>query len=340
MKLLTGTNKDVIRRAVILLGDQGVGKTLMAGTADTPLFIDAEARAEHTGMPRIVPDQDEKGWDDLVAIARELKNSPKDPSGLGITFRGVDAKTIVVDTIDRCQELLRIKYADMTNDARKKQQFYGVLLDRMLHDFLFPILALPVNIVIVSHTSEKNIDATDESYNRSLGKNNPDTILPEVGLALEGQLRRRLWNHFDHALHMVRKQTGEIVILTTSQKYEGRFLLAKDKTWLFGGKTLKVEFKENKIVADAMAAIFGSMQTAEQHKAMVSKLRSDIMAYAIEKQVMKDKEDKVGAEIVKTKVMSQITLDIDQMTPETVGDVLAKAKGLLDTARPVTEQTS
>lgn len=323
IKVVKKDNKNISRHAVLLLGDSGAGKTRLAATAPSPLFIDSDLGAEGIGVNRVIPET----WEDLLAIVNELKASKRLP-GYGLMFRDMEVKTLVLDTVDSMQELCRRSHEDMIGKPKMKQQFYGKLLDEMLHYLVWPVRDLPCDVVFICHSAEKQLDAVEAEQVEKKGA----SILPETTLALEGSLRKRMLALFDNIFHLINLQDGSKKVLTTSAQYEGRYLIAKDRRWVFGGKPISLGFdKDGNVVSEAFTRIFAEMHKNDARDALISQLKKEAADYAVEKKVMVSKTDAVGGKVLAGIVA---TLKLDDLTEANYATVLADFKSKIDEKAP------
>jgi len=332
-QLIDPKDSHVGRKAIMVIGTPGGGKTLLSSTAPGVLIVDAEGRAEHTHKLRLVPRQDSGGYQELKADIAELKSSKRE--GNHILFRGNKVETVVLDTVDRVQEFVRMHHESTMRS--NKQQFYGKLLDDMMHDIVWPLLSLPINVILVCHTRERGLDIQEEKANKN--RAHDEQVFPEVGLALEGQVRDRLWNYFDNVLHVIKKQNGSTVIITDGKIVEGRYYQAKDKTRMFGGAVIPFTFNEKgEPQTDAIQTIFSGMVSTADTKVLVDTVRKDLLAHAILRGVMQTEADAEGAKTMKVDVMAKLKADLDKVTEKTIAKVTEKGKELIDNIAKSKEQ--
>ena len=153
MKIVKTTDPQAKPSVVMLVyGNGGVGKTTFASTAPKPLLVDCENGAKYFGMRGIKMDvakiQDWKDMDGIFDIAK---------SG--------EYETIIIDPIGELMEKLK-RY--MINKGEKKLIMadgsptiagWGWLKDTM-RSMLKIIRDSGVNLIIVAHVDEKEVDGT------------------------------------------------------------------------------------------------------------------------------------------------------------------------------------
>lgn len=238
------------RVAVIIIGEGGAGKSLLANSRPHTFCLDIEGRAGHTGYAvKYTPTQDESAFDEIATIIADLKRQTPDENGM-LEFQGVKFDTISLDTFDHLQMLYKMGMVGMWNG----QQMYGELGKGMQFGILLPLLSLPVNVIIVCHTGLYDVPTADEQKeNRKAGK----VVYPTVTFALEGAIRQKLNFHFDSVLHLVLTQDGQHKIYPKSRVVDGRFLYAKDTLNIFNNREMLLTFNSDGTVkADALDTIF------------------------------------------------------------------------------------
>jgi hypothetical protein len=196
--------------------------------------------------------------------------------------------------VDHLQALLKTRYADMSN----KQRMYGLLLDGMMNRIIWPLMAIPVNTVLIMHTKNYG-EGNQDDGNRKDPKGSDNGTCPRIDLALEGDLRNKLMRYFDNVLHLVVTQSGEHKIVTSPRVIDGRFLVAKDTLWLLKGETLKLTWKDGKPESSVLTAIFEALMRAQGQPAAISTAKSEWISAAIARGIMKNASDAEGAKRLK-----------------------------------------
>jgi len=335
--LVRAGDKTVARKAVMIIGEPSTMKTLLASTAPGILFLDAEARAEHTKKDRLVPPQDAKGFDAIANDIKTLKSCKYDPSTMSFDYEalllnGLKVKTVVLDTVDRLQEFCRQK--NESGLRGNVQRFYGDLYTQMMHECIWPLLSLPINIILVCHSREYQAEVPEVG-----GKKIKVQQYPTIGLELEGKIKDKLLNYFDVILHLTRKQNGDRLVITDSTIIEGRYYRAKDKTNAFEGKTISFDVSEEGVPDVAlMTQIFESMTGKAEAKAkkdqemteLRGKVREAWLAHAILKGVMVNETDADGGALVKKHVMAPLNDRMKSITAGKVKKLIVDGKALID----------
>ncbi len=145
---LNTPNKDLI------YGVEGVGKSSLASTYPSPLFLDFEGSTDEMDVDRIPIES----WDDFAEVSNLLLKS-KDY---------YDVETVVFDTADWFEPIVISKILkDDGADSITDSKFYGFGAgDRRISEFvksnIFPVLNAFLrsgrNVVIVAHALIKGID--------------------------------------------------------------------------------------------------------------------------------------------------------------------------------------
>lgn len=144
----TGAAEYGTHMKVLLAGRPGAGKTLLASTFPNPFYACAEGGLMSVA-DRDIPFVDVKGSADL----RELRNHLKQPPEVRAQSLGTPVDTIVIDTIDWLQKLLKEERKREKNLDNFDQASWGWLGDK-LAGIVRGFNNLPLNVVFTSHLSE------------------------------------------------------------------------------------------------------------------------------------------------------------------------------------------
>ena len=292
LTVLDSSNTARSRAAIAVLGDPGAGKTLLSATSELPFFLDVEGRASHARVNRVTPQQTASGFSEIAGAIAELKQSKLQPDGT-ISYQGKALKTVVLDSIDHLQALCKMGFAE----ERNKQRMFGKLLDAMTDKILWPLLSLPIHIIVVAH-SKPYADAAADNETKGA-----PVAAPTVSFALEGDLRNRLFRYFDNIFHLVSKQSGETVIVTKPMLIDGRFIMAKDALNIFEGKTIPVTWKDGYPAVDTIKKVFEHLLTDSGDRARLAEINAVKATWLTEAQkvgMLKDHNDGVGMALLKS----------------------------------------
>lgn len=230
---------------IAILGESGVGKTRLAATAPYPLFLDTEggalsARKDFDPERIIVIPSDKSAVSTLTRHITAIKSTPVDDEGY-IQYNGVQVGCLVVDTVDTFQQILKYQNV-MGSKPFMDQPAWGKLLD-VLTPIVFDLKAIPIPVIMVSHTS---------------------TIDPEAGSnqkgiktwAIQGSLRAHMPAWFDVVLHVVWGKDGERWVVTNRVFRDGYEVYAKDRHTIFEEKWYKIESDTGYPTADVLEKIW------------------------------------------------------------------------------------
>ena len=221
----------------MLTGSPGTGKTLFPSSLPS-LYLDLEGRAGHTGRPRLLFTKDANGIQDIQNTVNLLARLKPDEKGmLTYTQQGtepIEFNTLVIDSLDEIQVMMDIGWPK-TGDMRR---WWGRALT-VMQNIITSAKTVNAHLFVISHAKEYMPDEAQQKTG---------VFVPEVKLALSGQIRDRAPRWFDTILHMMPDPTAKnrVGILTQPQAIGGRYYLAKDATHIFGGKNLTVRFENGK----------------------------------------------------------------------------------------------
>ena len=162
---------------IVLAGVPGIGKSTLANKAPGSVTVDVEDGSKLLDVVRV--DHVPATYDELVNILRELFVMAKTGSA-GI-------KNVVIDTIDKVEELARIDICMKANVKSIEGIGYGkgwtMLMERMVSflSILDNFTQIGVNVTAVCHTSVVHTDLPDNmsSYD-AFALNLSKKVRPEV----------------------------------------------------------------------------------------------------------------------------------------------------------------
>jgi hypothetical protein len=154
------TETNLKNPAIILYGTRGIGKTSTAAQLEKPLFFALEKGLGRNKTPHITRDN----YDDVILDLKALINEKH------------EYKTLVIDTIDRLEQLLFEKIAKAHSKGTIAEIGYGKGYEEaasILASFLRGLDILRdtkgMTIVLISHSKIKAInDPTDTTYDKYL----------------------------------------------------------------------------------------------------------------------------------------------------------------------------
>lgn len=252
---LKGTVKSADDRnptnsAVLLIGDSGAGKTMLACSQPNTLLIDLEHGGSHAGAAvRYEASGGFAGFQECVTIIHQLLKQKPDENGM-LDFQGYKINTIVFDTVDYIQAGLKEEIAGMGN----KQQMYGELLSNFTFQMFNPAMRLPINKIFIAHTGVFDNATEQEKKDRT-------APLPTVTVALEGGIRNKIVYLFDYVFHMTISQQGTHTLHTKPTTQDGKWLYAKDRYFTFKGKTFPIKWDaEGKIDSAVLGEVWKTLE--------------------------------------------------------------------------------
>lgn len=143
IQILRTTELKEPRLIACIYGQGGVGKSTLAATSPSPIFIDAEQGTKAFAARGIdVPVAQVKSWDDVIEAFRLIKDDKS-------------FETIVIDPVDRFLDLLIDKVRNGSDMNLKK---FGEVKDRMRR-FIWAAKDSGKHVVFVAHeTKDKDDD--------------------------------------------------------------------------------------------------------------------------------------------------------------------------------------
>lgn len=199
-------NSDELRRydqiKMLVYGDSGVGKTVFASTAPSPLFLDADKgmMSVQNVVDRIPIDN----WSDLQEAWTFIASGEH------------EYKTIVVDALNELQRIVMDSVIDKFN-VRRMYEDQPTMADwgKALNDFTNMIrmfVSLPYNVIFIAHASPRVFEE--------------DRVLPQ----LNGKQTANLLTRYMDIVGFMYVQASEVRI--------ARFLgfdlanaITKDRSW-------------------------------------------------------------------------------------------------------------
>lgn len=167
---ITKTTDAAAKPSLVMLvyGNGGVGKTTFASTAPKPLLVDCENGAKYFGLRGIEMDVAKiSKWEDM--------------QGLHDVARSGDYETIIIDPIGELMEKLKIYMVSLKNpknvmpDGSPTMAGWGWLKDAM-KSMLKQLRDTGVNILLVAHVEEKDVEGTLVKRPKILTKISEDLI--------------------------------------------------------------------------------------------------------------------------------------------------------------------
>jgi len=145
-------SKKSVPARVLLYGCEGIGKTILAAKFPNAVFIDLEGGTNRLDVARVEPPPTSHAA--LLATIRQLENNP-------------DYSTIVIDTIDKAQELFVAKVCAEANVGYLDERPYGALYSNVCRDWaafldILTAVAVKKNIVLVAHSKLRRVNMPNE----------------------------------------------------------------------------------------------------------------------------------------------------------------------------------
>lgn len=200
----------------IILGDTGIGKTTMAATFPSPIFLDLDQGGEFIDCPRILitePDP-RKALEDLQKAIGDLERAFSEPKP--------KYETIVLDTLDELVWLAKEGLMAEVGRARDRKSGGADWMspadwDRLLN-IVLPILRrlkrLPGNFVIVSQSKRFEVEGEETYWSLAAQSSARDIVTKMAG-----------W-----IFHLVPTTSGTPMVLTRPTKGKSGVFRAKDRS--------------------------------------------------------------------------------------------------------------
>ena len=240
MPLRKPSDRHIPYATILLVGDPGSYKTLLASTAPSAYILDADDGAAHTGVHGHYGFPiGAQGYDEILNEIKAL--SRLRPGSDGLLTHTLDSEkfrvgTVVIDTLDEVQSWAGAKAKPLSQRYGKfDSRMYYRLLKEYMKDLITAARQINAHLVFVAHTKTYLSDEDRKAKK-----------LATVTLALEGRIRDEILGWVDVMLHLVNRQDGTRQLLTQPSVVDGRWLEAKDRYHLFQGKAYTVKFRGDK----------------------------------------------------------------------------------------------
>ena len=157
LKITKGKTAQALK--VVVYGSEGIGKTTFSADAPDPLFIDTEGSTAHMDVRRI---EKPESWDDLVAIVKEVAQTPD------------ICKTLVLDTADWAEQLCVAYVCQKYNQSSIESFGYGRGYVYLAEEFarllsaFDEVIAAGIHVIITAHAKMRKFEQPDEqgAYDR------------------------------------------------------------------------------------------------------------------------------------------------------------------------------
>ncbi len=273
---------------LLLVGDSGAGKTLLASQMPDAFFLDIESGAHHTGCPRITFDRTGASYNEVINLLKGLARIKPSEDGL-LHWKPSGAPqefaigTLVIDSVDELQGIVG-KTITVTG-----HRYWGQMLDKMRKVFDLA-RCCGCHLVFVAHTRE---------YKPSEEEIKKYQAIPSVGLALQGQVRDKVPNWVDVALNLIVEDDGSKTLISERKIIRGRSYYAKDRYHVFNGETYQIRFdNEGKIKNGILDRILkrcaagGERPGAEEM--LLDHAKQELIARAVVQGILTGRNDAAG----------------------------------------------
>lgn len=208
--------------ATFVIGETGLGKSRLAGTWPSPLWLNGEPDGPTTALRgrRKPPTIDIKMDNNAINVLNEhleaLSRLTPDENGL-ITYKGVQVGSVVLDSFDAFQDIAKMRILGKSRTTME-QRDWGTL-ETIMRWPLIHLGNIQVPVVIISHV---------KTYDRGENRNG------RKWWSAQGGITTRLDRLASEILHIVLvedKRNGTYARAVATQQYpvDGYILLAKDR---------------------------------------------------------------------------------------------------------------
>lgn len=167
---------------VVIYAPEGIGKTTLAAACPVPLIIDLEQGSHHLDVARIEP----QTYDDLLGILKELAQPESE-------FR-----TVVLDTVDKLEELMTGKVCRQANKSSIEEFGYGKGWVLVAEEFsrlleLLDKVAATHHLILLAHSEVRHQELPDhpgfDRYQLKLSKHNSPLLKGWADAVLFGSFK-------------------------------------------------------------------------------------------------------------------------------------------------------
>lgn len=147
------SGKIITAQKVVLYGVEGIGKTTFASQFPSPIFIDVEDSSKHLNVDRLLPKP--TSWNMLLQGINYIRDKKQ-------------WKTLVIDTLDKAEELCKQHVMQSNNWAVIDSEGYGkkfIALEKefgSLLNLLTDVCDSGINIVLVAHAVQRKVEEPDQ----------------------------------------------------------------------------------------------------------------------------------------------------------------------------------
>jgi len=209
---------------ICIMGEPGTGKTRLAATFPSPLFLDIErgaSTASANGVERLIIPTDRQTLKTVRDIVQNMAKAPFEDGVIKYPVDGqhtIDVGTLVIDSVDAIQQPVKM-FEILRGRSKMERSDWDTLLNKMT-PLVLNWNALPINVVVIAHT--KRVDGEN-------GK--PGTM----DFSVQGSLRTQMPRWFSLILHIVAGPDGKRFVVTRPMIAKGYRYVAKDRHGALSG---------------------------------------------------------------------------------------------------------